>query len=488
MAPTDRTGRNDPCPCGSGKKYKKCCLPKEKETRRKEERQPPGYGPVERALKWLEKRYPDEMAAAIHEHLGLAGEDALECMEELPEGLVRMVIVNVNEWMLADGALALEEGDVPVRELLLGPGGPLYDAEQRSWMEALTARPLGLYEVLETTPGTGFRVRDLLHPDEPPVDVRERSASQTLVRWQILGLRLVPWKGDWLVAGSVYPFVRDADSPKFLRALREELAREAGGDPALERALLSVAIPQEWLLQVLEPREIPEPVDAVTGEPILFVTDHYRVRSWERLEAALAGQPDVEGGRADGWTRFEEVDETRRRSLLALEPGRGDRLEASARTRGRADEGREWLEGVAGDAIEHRTREIADPLSAPDGPEGGARSAGAPGGARAPRAGGAPGAGGSERGGAPIPMTTELMQQVLEGHDKDWADDQIPALDGRTPREAVRTPEGREAVIGLLKLYEESEARAARNEGREPASLQFLWDAVGLDRDEVLGG
>ncbi|WP_202931241.1 SEC-C metal-binding domain-containing protein [Oceanospirillum linum] len=20
------TGRNDPCPCGSGKKYKKCCL------------------------------------------------------------------------------------------------------------------------------------------------------------------------------------------------------------------------------------------------------------------------------------------------------------------------------------------------------------------------------------------------------------------------------------------------------------------------------
>jgi hypothetical protein len=85
-------------------------------------------------------------------------------------------------------------------------------------------------------------------------------------------------------------------------------------------------------------------------------------------------------------------------------------------------------------------------------------------------------------------MTTELMQQVLESHYKDWAEDRIPALDGRTPREAVGTPEGREAVIGLLKLYEEAEARAARNEGREPASLQFLWDAVGLDRDEVLGG
>src|ERR1035441_10607568 len=26
---TMKAGRNDPCPCGSGKKYKKCCLPKD---------------------------------------------------------------------------------------------------------------------------------------------------------------------------------------------------------------------------------------------------------------------------------------------------------------------------------------------------------------------------------------------------------------------------------------------------------------------------
>ncbi len=27
-APHPKIGRNDPCPCGSGKKYKKCCLDK----------------------------------------------------------------------------------------------------------------------------------------------------------------------------------------------------------------------------------------------------------------------------------------------------------------------------------------------------------------------------------------------------------------------------------------------------------------------------
>jgi tetratricopeptide (TPR) repeat protein len=30
-----KTGRNDPCPCGSGKKYKQCCLRKEEEAEHK---------------------------------------------------------------------------------------------------------------------------------------------------------------------------------------------------------------------------------------------------------------------------------------------------------------------------------------------------------------------------------------------------------------------------------------------------------------------
>lgn len=29
----DKIGRNDPCPCGSGKKYKQCCLNKPKPPR-----------------------------------------------------------------------------------------------------------------------------------------------------------------------------------------------------------------------------------------------------------------------------------------------------------------------------------------------------------------------------------------------------------------------------------------------------------------------
>ena len=34
-----KPGRNDPCSCGSGKKYKRCCLPKDEATAREKARQ-----------------------------------------------------------------------------------------------------------------------------------------------------------------------------------------------------------------------------------------------------------------------------------------------------------------------------------------------------------------------------------------------------------------------------------------------------------------
>jgi len=46
---TRKIGRNDPCPCGSGSKYKRCCLPQ--------------HGAERRAFQ------PDESEAAEEEHL-----------------------------------------------------------------------------------------------------------------------------------------------------------------------------------------------------------------------------------------------------------------------------------------------------------------------------------------------------------------------------------------------------------------------------------
>ena len=43
---TDKVGRNDPCPCGSGKKFKKCCLARIRPTTPDSDSQQPGDMPI----------------------------------------------------------------------------------------------------------------------------------------------------------------------------------------------------------------------------------------------------------------------------------------------------------------------------------------------------------------------------------------------------------------------------------------------------------
>ena len=47
----------------------------------------------------------------------------------------------------------------------------------------------------------------------------------------------------------------------------------------------------------------------------------------------------------------------------------------------------------------------------------------------------------------------EVLQQIGEmvtAHWKDWIDQKIPALEGKTPRQSVKTSDGRESVDALL--------------------------------------
>ena len=69
-------GRNDPCPCGSGKKYKHCCLAA---ADRQAEAQSAGHaGAVARALAWLTQRHRKAVQAAMdqamHRLIDEAGE------------------------------------------------------------------------------------------------------------------------------------------------------------------------------------------------------------------------------------------------------------------------------------------------------------------------------------------------------------------------------------------------------------------------------
>jgi hypothetical protein len=273
------------------------------------------------------------------------------------------------------------------------------------------------------------------------------------------------------LSGAIYPFSKLAESVVLAQA-RLVLAGSAGTNLHSDhrRDLLEPAIARAWLDQWFAPAPLPQIQDASTGDPVLLVTDHYRVLDAAALAASLASQPDVHGDARQGWSRTVESADGAQRSLSTVNPGRStDRVELFHRTQRLADDGRAWFEGLAGAAVQHLTREITDPAGHLARAGGGDTS-------RTPRSSSA------NTPDLPPEVIAQAIEQVLHRHYANWADETIPALDGCTPRQAITTPAGLERVKGLLREYEEGERQQSAAQGRPAVSYQFLWDALGISK------
>jgi len=241
-----------------------------------------------------------------------------------------------------------------------------------------------------------------------------------------------------------------------------------------QRDVLELEIARAWLDQWFAPAPLPQIQDASTGDPLLLVTNHYRVLDAAALAASLASQPDVEGDARQGWNRMIKGADGARRSQSTINPGRStDRVELFHRTQRLADDGRAWFEGVAGATVQHLTREITDPtgrLARAGGGQGGNNSG------RTPQS--------SSAGTPDLPpeVIAQAIEQAIHRHYANWVDETIPALDGRTPRQAITTPAGLERVKGLLREYEEGERQQSAAQERPAVSYQFLWDTLGISR------
>ncbi|UUZ77882.1 SEC-C domain-containing protein [Polaromonas sp. P1(28)-13] len=188
-----KIGRNDPCPCGSGRKYKHCCGQSAAPVAPAAESH---EGAVERAVAWLaqhhRKAFAVALAAAMEEAVFEFFDDedeACDAMADISDALRQNVQINLTEWLLAEGDIQVKGEHQRVAELLLGPRGPLLTTGQRAWLEQLARRPLRLYDVTEVVPGVGITVCDALDTDQLPQVVVERAGSQSLQVGMQIGAR-----------------------------------------------------------------------------------------------------------------------------------------------------------------------------------------------------------------------------------------------------------------------------------------------------------
>ncbi len=461
-----KIGRNDPCPCGSGKKYKKCCGQVADAAASDEES---GEGGVERCITWLMLHHEDAVRAALQDMVetwaGADGEDEEEALARLDEETWRMIRINLMESLLAGERIDVHGQWISVPELLLGPKGPALTTRERAWIAQLTQRPLRLYTVTQTVPGASLTLCDALDQDAPPVVIEEKTASRAAHVGMMLGARIMTLGHRQVLSGAVYPFA-NLFVPALLAELREAI--EASAEQNVDETV-AFTIQSHWLRQYLVPPPTPTLIDKASGQPMLFIRDRYRVRDWPALDRALQSQPDVEGGLDNGWSRLEQGEDGLTRSRLSIErPAEApDCIDVHYKTRAAAEEGRPWFEALAGDAVEFVERETKDPkvtmmlagMSDRDDESA------------------------APRPDIPPEAMADIIEKVYRSTYANWADEPIPLLGNRTPREAIRTPAGLERVKGLLRMYEQSEKAAAAREGRRAISYDFLWQQLGLARD-----
>ncbi len=456
--PMYKVGRNDPCPCGSGLKYKKCCIEKDRAAVSLSDDE---HAAVAAAIAWLKTHYDEEVDDAIVEtYLGGIDQEEIDIIHALPPGPKGMLEINIGEWLVCDAVLEVGGKRVRAVDLALGPGGPLLPAQGREWLKAIGENSLSLYEVQAVTPGEGLEIKDLLQSDAPVLRVTERSASKALVKWDIFGARIAIRPDGHVLTGAIYPLDRRR-ALECREEILDELACEKTVDDEIYREVVGTTIADYWLEQYTEEPQFLQVVHASTGDPVSLTVDHFTVTDWDALTAVLSAQPDVDGDIDEGWIRFEPMEDQMRRSLASLTKKSANTLEVFCPTLKLADGARRWLEKIAGTAVRFKAREIVDPMS----PKAMAA-------ARKP-----------PKDEIPPELKAQVEREFLRRHYERWPDEPVPALGGKTPKAAVRTKKGRQAVIELLKDFEIHEARKASREGGEPFDFGFLWKRLGLEKE-----
>lgn len=200
--PRADVGRNDPCPCGSGKKFKHCCG---KKARKREAENAVAserlsvYLPMrELQMRFVSKRVmplcDSKMFAAAVERIGI--------MQDIAgwESNIKTISSVVGDYvaMMDD-----QFGIPPIKRLLADPGN--ISGDMLRALEMYRQYRYTWLEVLDAEPGVGLKCRDLLTGEE--LFFMETSLSRSFVVRELtlcVGVGQLP-NGTWMALGAISP-------------------------------------------------------------------------------------------------------------------------------------------------------------------------------------------------------------------------------------------------------------------------------------------
>jgi hypothetical protein len=460
-----KLSRNDPCPCGSGKKYKQCCLQLAVVQTSTSPFTKPHDGAISKSLHWLKTHQRKGWQLAYDNLMQeLLIEEDLETLRQLDAETTEGIDINLTEWLLAEGSIRIQGAKRQIADYLIGPFGPSFTPGQRDWIQQLAQRPLRLYRITHVIPGQQMTLCDVLNEAAEPVVVMERAGSQSASPGMMMGARVMRVQEHCELSGAVYPFSIMAGQDTANRL--QEVEDAFGHLPDLAQEL-AWTLMSSWLQQYVAPMRMPDMIDSYSGDTMVSITDYYKVNDWQAFTKVLQNCPEMEGNQVEGWSRLLDCDDGLTRPILSINLGKKpNHVQVFYRTQNYADQGRAWLEDLAGSSLSILTRRVADPQSMWK---------------QSTRSKSKTAKTSAIRDIDPNEFS-KLIEGVIRKTYANWCDEPIPALSNKTPREAIQTSAGLERVKGLLRSYQASENEQANQQGRSEVSYEFLWIELGIRR------
>jgi hypothetical protein len=195
-------GRNDPCPCGSGKKYKQC------------------HGPIDAERAAAQRRLkqaPDTLWPKLMESLDRFGTAVPATLSQFWNGAYSTSdIQDLDQhedrgserfltWFAFD--TENEAGQTPIQQLIADPEGlDLSDAEKQVLAGWGNVR-LQPYEIVDVRKGQGVTLRPLFGEGE--LYVEDHAAAKRLQQGEVLITHLVPAADVYFIAGAAAHLTAD---------------------------------------------------------------------------------------------------------------------------------------------------------------------------------------------------------------------------------------------------------------------------------------
>jgi len=449
-----KPGRNDPCPCGSGKKYKKCCLAETFVQDGREESIRKRL--VDNLLGFYNKQYRD----TIEEARVMFWNDFVP-QEHLEGHALDIAYQNFFEWITFDFIIDSDENKALI-DLYMEQNKNLAQDEHRV-LTKMKNSCISLYEVQEVFPEKGLLLKDMLMGGE--FDVKEKAATRGLKRWDIFATRLLLIDGQYIMSGSVYPY-----HLRFKNRIVEDIRqayqeyRQDIPDGTLDMFLKDSGdiFNFHWYFPIQNP---PPPLNLHTtsGEPMLFSKALFEIKDKAAARTGLAKIKGFEQNQdEDHYAWHDKRNKDGSATILGTAKIKDNKLILESNSKKRLEKGKRLILKTLSDAVVHKLDTFQDPLEAMKSHKESSTA--------------------KPENELPMELQQKVHAQFMQKHCEKWLKDKIPALGGRTPMQTVKTEEGRRKVIDLLKSFENIE-ELNRQEGRPHYDISWMWQRLGLERE-----